>query len=145
MSKRGNSTTPLLIGAAGFLAWYFWTRANALKSLLFVPRGLGVQGGGISLLLGVQNITSAALQLNGFAGSLNINGSPVGNVTDFQPQLIAPGETQINLLIIPNVFGIAAGVLNEINGNEGSGNIQASLSGTANINGIPLPVNINFF
>jgi hypothetical protein len=145
MSKSKNSSTPLLIGVAAFLGWYFWSRANALQSLLFVPRGLGVQGGGISLLLGVQNITSAALQLNGFAGSLNINGAPVGNVTDFQPQLIAPGETQISLMVIPNVFGIAAGVLNEVNGNEGSGSIRASLTGTANINGIPLPVNLNFF
>jgi Late embryogenesis abundant protein len=144
--SKNSSLTPILVGGGLFAAWFFWTRANALKSLIFVPRGLGVQGGGVSLLIGVQNPTSAALMLNGLAGSLVIQGQNIGSVTDFQPMLIAPGgETPINLLITPNYFGIAAGVINAIDGNEGDGSIRASLSGTANINGFPLPVNLNFF
>jgi Late embryogenesis abundant protein len=144
MGKK-NSNTPLLIGAAAIAAWYFWSRAQALNSLIFIPKGIGVQGGGVSLIVGIQNPTSAALQLNGLAGSLSINGSAVGNVTDFQPQLIQAGaETDIQLLILPNLFGIAAGVINEIDGKEGTGALQASLTGTANVNGIALPVNIPF-
>lgn len=143
--NRSSSVSPLLIGVAAFAGWYFWTRAQALKSLIFTPVGLGVQGAAISLQLEVDNPTAAALQLNGFAGSLNVNGSPIGNVTDFQPVMVVPGATRLNLLITPNVFGIAAGVINQIDGNEGSGNVQASLTGTANINGIGLPVNLNFF
>ena len=145
MGKNRSSISPLLIAAGGFAAWYFWTRANALKSLIFNPVGLGVQGAAISLQMEVDNPTSAALQLNGFAGSLNVNGSPIGNVTDFQPVMVLPGATRLNLLITPNVFGIAAGVINEIDGNEGSGNVRASLTGTANVDGIALPVNLNFF
>lgn len=144
VGKNKSSVSPLLIGAAAFAAWYFWTRANTLKSLIFNPVGLGVQGAAVSLQLEVDNPTSEAVQLNGFAGSLNINGSPVGNVTDFQPVMVVPGATRINLLVTPNVFGIAAGVINLIDGNEGSGNVQASLTGTANVNGIPLPVNLAF-
>lgn len=142
---KSNNLTPVLLVGAGVAAWYFWTRANALNSLIFVPRGIGVQGGGVSLIIGVQNPTNSALMLNGLAGSLNIQGSAVGNVTDFQPQLIAPNqETPVNLLITPNIFGIAAGVINQIDGNEATGNFQATLTGTANINSIPLPLNISF-
>lgn len=144
MGKNNNSLTPLLIAGGAFAAWYFWTRAQALGSLQFVPVGLGVQGAAVSLQLEVDNPTSNSLQLNGFAGSLIINGSNVGNVTDFQPVMVAPGATRLNLLITPNVFGIAAGVINQLDGNEGSGNFAASLQGTANINGIPLPVNLSF-
>lgn len=144
VGKKRGSVNPLLIGAAAFAAWYFWTRANTLKSLIFNPVGLGVQGAGISLQLEVENPTSNSLQFNGFAGSLTVNGSNVGNVTDFQPVLLAPGSTRINLFVSPNVFGIASGVIGILDGNEGSGNFQSSLNGTANVNGIPLPVNINF-
>jgi hypothetical protein len=141
---KNASVSPLLIGAAAFAAWYLWTRANTLNSLIFNPVGLGVQGGGVSLQLEVDNPTPNALQLNGFAGSLSLNGSPVGNVTDFQPVMVAPGATRINLLVQPNVFGIASGIIGLLDGNEGSGNFQAQLNGTANINGIPVPVNLSF-
>lgn len=142
--NKGGSISPLLIVGAGLAAWYFWTRANALKSLVFNPVGLGVQGAAISLQMEVDNPTSNSLQLNGFAGQLYVNGSPIGNVTDFQPVMVLPGAARINLLITPNVFGIAAGVISQLDGSEGSGNFSASLVGTANVNGIPLPVNISF-
>ena len=142
---KTKSNNLLLIGAAAIAAWYFFTRSNALNSLIFTPVGLGVQGSGISLAVNVANPTNTALTLSSLAGSLNIQGSAVGNVTDFTPQVIQPNsQTQINLLITPNVFGLAAGVINQIDGNEGSGNIQASLSGTANVNGVPIPVNLSF-
>lgn len=144
MGKNRGSVSPLLVGGVAFVAWYFWTRANTLKSLIFQPVGLGVQGGGVSIQLEVDNPTPNALQFNGFAGSLTVNGANIGNVTDFQPVLLAPGATRLNLFIAPNVFGIASGAINLIEGNEGSGNIQSSLNGTANINGIPLPVNLVF-
>ena len=144
MGKK-SSNNLLLIGAAAIAAWYFFTRSNALNSLIFTPVGLGVQGPGISLAVNVANPTNTPLTLSSLAGSLNIQGSAVGNVTDFQPSVIAANsQTQINLLITPNVFGLAAGVINEIDGNEGSGSIQASLSGTANVNGVTIPINLSF-
>ena len=141
---KNSSLTPVLIAGAAFAGWYFWSRAQALKSLQFIPVGLGVQGPGVSLQIEVDNPTSAVLMFDGFAGSLNIQGQPVGNVTDFQPQPILPGANQITLFIQPNLFGIAAGVINQIEGRNGSSGFSASLSGTANINSFPLPVNIQF-
>jgi hypothetical protein len=144
MSKN-SSATPLVIGGVAFLAWYFWTRAAALQSLIFIPRGLGVQGAGISLQIGVQNPTGAALALNSLFGSLLIQGQPVGNVSDIQPQLIAPNsESVITVLVTPNLFGIAAGVIDQLDGNEGTRKFSAAMQATANINGIPVPVNLQF-
>lgn len=145
MAKQNSSLTPLLIAAAAFGAWWFWSRANALSSLIFIPKGVGVQGGGLNLILGVQNPTGAAIQLNSLAGSIQVNGSNLGNVSDFSPVVIAPNsETDIPLYLTANVFGIAGSLLGQLDGNEGAGNFNANLVGTANINNIPVPVNLNF-
>lgn len=144
MSKN-SSTTPLLIAAGIGLAWYFFTRANALNSLVFIPKGIGIQGGGLNLVLGVQNPTGSGITLNSLVGALQVDGSPVANITDFTPQLIAPNsETDINLYVTANVFGLAGGLISQLDGNEGAGNFRASLIGTANVNNIPVPVNLPF-
>jgi hypothetical protein len=143
MGKSKNNNN-ILILAGGFAAWWLWSRATTLQSLNFIPRGLAVVGGAISLIIGVQNPTNNSLQLNSLSGNLIMNGNAIGNVADFQPVLIgANNETQINLLVTANFFGIAAGALNAIEGNETSV-INANLQGTANVNGTPLPVNITF-
>lgn len=142
---KNNSKNLLLIAAAAIAGWYFWTRSATLNSLQFIPTGIGVQGAAVNLTIGVQNPTANPLTLSSLIGSLSISGSPVGNVSDFTPVVIQPNsQTNINVLITPNVFGIAAGAINMIDGNEGESGLNATLSGTANVNGIPLPVNIAF-
>jgi hypothetical protein len=142
---RSSNTTPLFIAAAAFAAWWLFSRANALNSLIFIPKGIGVQSGGLNLILGVQNPTGSAIQLNSLAGSINVNGSPIGNVSNFSPQIIAPNqETDVPLYLSANLFGIAGSVINQLDGNEGSGNFRANLTGTANVNNIPVPVSIDF-
>jgi hypothetical protein len=144
MSKK-SSTTPLLIAAGIAAAWWFFTRANALNSLVFIPKGVGIQGGGLNLVLGVQNPTGAGITLNSLVGSLQVDGSSVANITDFTPQVIAPNsETDINLYVSANVFGLAGGLINQLDGNEGAGSFRAALVGTANVNNIPVPVNLPF-
>src|SRR5882762_1218135 len=119
MRKSGSSNL-LLIGAAAVAAWYFLTRGSTLNSLQFIPRGIGLQGTSLNLSLGILNPTNNSLRLSSVVGSLNVQGSPVGTVTSFQPVDIAPNsETDINLLITGNVFGLLGGVINHLNGNEG--------------------------
>ena len=144
MSKK-NSTNSLLLVAAVVAAYYLWTSAGTINSLQFIPKGIAVQGSGFSLVLGVQNPTNNAINFSSLAASLNVNGSPVGNVSSFTPVTIAPNsETDINLLVLPNAFGIASGIINLAEGNEGSGNFSSSLSGTASVNNTALPINIPF-
>jgi LEA14-like dessication related protein len=144
MSKKSSNSNLLVIGAVAVAAWYFFTRASSLNSLVFVPKGMGVQGIGVNLVLGVQNPTNNPLTLASLAGSLIVNGAAIGNVSDFQQTTIAANsETDINVLITPNVFGVAAGAIDALEGNETS-NISAALQGTANVNGVALPVNVTF-
>lgn len=143
MTKKPSNQNLLLLGAAGIAAWYFFTRAGALNNLNFVPLGLGVVPGGVSVQLGVQNPTNTPITLNSFVGSLSISGSPVGSVSTFTPVTIAPNsQTPLSLYVGANYLGLASGVLNQLEGNEGSGNYNAVLSGTANVNGIALPINV---
>lgn len=145
LTSRSGSTNTLLIVGAAAAAWYFFSRANALNSLIFVPKGIGIQGGGLNLLLGVQNPTGAAIQLNSLAGSVNVNGSPIGNVSSFQPIVIAGNaETVVPLYLSANPFGILGQTIDLLDGNEGAGNFRASLTGIANVNNIPVPINISF-
>jgi hypothetical protein len=144
MSKK-NSTNSLLLVAAVIAAYYLWTSAGTLNSLQFIPKGIAVQGSGFSLVLGVQNPTNNAINFSSLAAALNVNGSPVGNVSSFTPVTIAANsETDITLMVIPNAFGIASGIVNLADGNEGSGNFSSSLTGTANVNNAALPINIPF-
>jgi hypothetical protein len=144
MSKK-NSSNALLLVAAVVVGFYLWSSAGTLNNLQFIPKGIAVQGSGFSLILGVQNPTSTAISFGSLAASLNVNGSGVGNVSNFTPTTIAANsETDINLLVLPNAFGLASGIINLADGNEGSGNFSSSLTGTANINGVPVPINVQF-
>lgn len=139
-----NNNTLLLVGG-GVAAWYLLSRYSTIKNLLFVPRGIAVVGGAISVILGVQNPTSNSLAFQALSGSLVVNGNNVGNVASFQPLIILPNaETQIQLLITPNLLGIGSGILNLIEGNPGSSSFSASLQATANINNTAVPVNVSF-
>jgi hypothetical protein len=141
MAKSNNL---LFFGALGVAAWYLLTRYNTISSLNFIPRGLGLVGNAVSVIIGVQNPTSQGIQLQSISGNLILNGSSVGNVADFTPVLIAPNaETQINLLITPNIFGIAANAIYQLQ-NGLTGGINATLQGTANVNNNPIPLNVNF-
>jgi hypothetical protein len=145
MGKKNSKVSPILLIAGAFAAWYLFSRANTIGSLNFVPIGMSVTGGGVSVAIQVQNPTNNNLLLSSFSGNLAIGGSNVGNVSDFTPTTIAANSaSQINLLILPNAFAIAADVINNVTGNEGSGSIQAQLTGTANVNGVPVPVNLPF-
>ena|SRR5277367_5641866 len=141
MAKTNNL---LIFGAIGVAAWYFLTRLSTIGSLNFIPRGLGLVGNAVSVLIGVQNPTSEGLNLGSISGNLVVNGNSVGNVADFTPVVIAPNaETQIQLLITPNIFGIAANVIYQLQQNL-TGGINATLQGTANINNNAVPLNVNF-
>lgn len=139
---KGNNL--LAFGALGIAAWYLLTRFSTITNLNFVARGLGLIGNAVSVVIGVQNPTSQGLNLQSISGNLILNGNSVGNVSDFTPVTIAPNaETQINLVIVPNIFGIAANALYQIQ--QGiTGGIQASLQATANINNNAVPVNVTF-
>jgi LEA14-like dessication related protein len=134
----------LLLAAAGIAAYFLWQKSQAIGSLNFIPRGVGIGGGGIILQLGIQNPSSTPLSLNSFVGNLLVNGGASGNVTSFQPVTIAPNsETVVPVYISPNVFGVFNTAMNMINSGSTSG-LSLVLDGSANVGTVLYPVHIIF-
>lgn len=136
-----KNTAAYLLGGAALV--YLLTRASTINNLNFVPRGLSFIGSSIRVVIGVQNPTSASLTLRSVSGSLIVNGNTFGNVSDFQPAILAANsETPVALIFSPSLFGIADTVITALE--DGSTAISASLQGIANLDNNALPINVNF-
>jgi hypothetical protein len=134
--------TPLYLLGGAALVW-FLTRASTINNLNFVPRGLSFIGSSVQVVIGVQNPTSNSLTLRSVVASLIVNGNTFGNVSDFQPVILAANsETPVALIFSPSLFGIADSVVSALQ--SGSTSISANLQGTANLDNNALPININF-
>jgi LEA14-like dessication related protein len=126
----------------GIVGLWLYSKAHTGTSLQFVPLGASWSGGALQVDIGVQNPTNDTLQLNSLAGSVFVNGTIIGNVSDFTPRLItANQQTAIQLTYTPNLLGTAAAILNQVNN---GGGIQIAINGAANVNGISLPINLTF-
>lgn len=133
----------LLYGAIGFAAWYLFRKSHAVSTLVYIPRGIGFGNGGMQITIGVQNPTSTALTLRSIAGTVFLNGDSVGNISDFNAQVIAPNqETPVTLVLSPNVFGIAQLATEAIK--NGLDSASFSVSGFANVDDNTFPVSFNF-
>jgi Late embryogenesis abundant protein len=137
-----KNNTILILVLVAVVGYWAYTKYGAVSNLLFVPRGINASGGGFQVTLGIQNTSNTSLQYNSFAGSLIVNGSNIGNVTDFTQQtIIANGETDLVINVTANLLGLASQVLQQVN----SGNVgiqSAVLTGNANIGGTQYPVNV---
>lgn len=128
--------------ALGIAGLWLYSKAHTGTSLQFVPLGASWSGGALQVDIGVQNPTNDSLQLTSLAGSVYVNGTIAGNVSDFTPRLIAANQqTPIELTYTPNILGTAAAIFNQFNN---GGGIQIAVQGTANVNGIALPINLIF-
>lgn len=131
----------LLVG--GVIAYWLYSKANAGLNLQFIPLGASWAGSMLQIQLGIQNPTTGSLQFTAFAATATVNGNIIGNLSDFVPTLIAPNsQTPVVLNFSPNYIGLASDVLNEI-ANPGS-TVSIGLRGTATVQGVAIPVNINF-
>jgi hypothetical protein len=131
----------VLIGL-GIAGLWLYSKAHTGSSLQFVPLGASWDGGSLHVDIGVQNPTNDSLQLTSIAGQISVNGTGIGNVSDFTPTLIAANrQTPITLTYKPSLLGIGLTILNQVNS---GGGVQIGVSGSANVNGIQLPVNLNF-
>lgn len=135
-----SSVIFLLIGG-GIILWLL-TKAQSIGSLNFVPRGLSTSSGAVLVQLGIQNPTSNQITLRSLVGSLIVNGSNVGDVSNFTTTTIQPNsETGIIVRVTPNYLGLASGLLNSIE-DFGATQLTASLQGSANVEGQTLPLQI---
>lgn len=129
------------IGGSALALWLY-TKAHTAMNLQFLPLGANWDGGALHVQIGVQNPTNNSLQVTSLAGTVYVNGTAAGNLSDFTPALIAPNsQTPIQLTYTPSLFGAISSVLNQL---TNGGGVNIEVKGTANVNSIPIPVDIKF-
>lgn len=136
----------LIIGAG--VAAYFYLRARAAGRLLFFPgnvQGMAFEGATPVAYLDfiVQNTSNADIVLNSVAGNAYANGYLVGNISQFQPQVIR-GNSEIRFPV--SVRFMLIGIVNDIITafQTGSFHQDIQIEGTANAEGIPVRLDLKF-
>lgn len=138
----------LLVVGIAFLLFIGLSKGSTVASLNFIATGVSFDFSnvltpvvGISLL--VQNPTSGSLSLLSIAGGFTVNGNPSGNVSFFpgSPVLIAPNsQTQIVINLIMNDASLINSLIDLV---QSKGNILIGVNATANVGGIPVPLNFS--
>jgi len=144
---KGGNILLVLLGAG---ALYFFTRkgvqAIAKKRTAmarFQIKKVSMNGLNILVRIGVLNPSNSALKLSAFVGGLKVGKSEVAKVKNFKPvDIKAAGESDIDLTLVPSGLGVLT-LLKTIFAKK-VGKMGAVLVGTANVNGMVLPINMKF-
>lgn len=145
MAKNSNV---LLLAGVGVIAWWLYRKASAAGNLVFSPGNVTAMdfvdlNPTITFTIYAQNTSGTDLQLNSLAANITSNGSLIGNVGNFLPQII-PGNsnTPIQLTGSLQILGIVNDVIRAFQYK----NIQQQLElvGAVNVNGIQAPLSLKF-
>lgn len=138
----------LLIAGAAVVAYWFFSKARALKGLVFTPgpiSGVTLTGGApvLSLNISVQNTNSASLRIDSLAANVMSNGILIGNVYNFFPaEVPANAAVLMPVQIRLGTIGLVSDLITSIQ--YGSASQSFVIDGSANVNGIQLPLNVSF-
>jgi LEA14-like dessication related protein len=138
----------IIIAGAIAVAYWFYSKGRALGNLVFTPgtvNSVTMTGGAplLSLNISVQNTSSASLRIDSLAANVLSNGSLVGNVYNFSPVDI-PADSQIYMPVFVKLemIGLANDIITAIQFRSTTQKIQ--VRGSANVNGIQLPLSVDF-
>lgn len=138
----------LLYAAGGIIAYSLLTKAKALQTLNFYPKGVrSLHFDGItpviSLALAVQNTSGQQMVLKSFAGNVFANDYFVGNVSSYIQTVIYPNSESVLLVNVRlSLIGIASNIVNAFNGNGPAQDLE--LDAMANVDNYQLPVKIKY-
>jgi LEA14-like dessication related protein len=94
----------------------------------------------VNVRLGILNPTNAEITINSILGSLYLNNNEVAVVQTFNKLLInANAKTSLNLTMKPTLYGIFTS-LKDLLTKENSKSYKVKFVGTANANGVNLPL-----
>lgn len=135
--------TLVLIGLAGFAAYYFQQLNTVADTVQIVFAGIQPQGLlKYNLLFNVQNVSNASVTINALTANVTVNGNTLGTITDFTKRTVAgTSQETIPLTFDVSLITLPSTVLSLIN--SGSPNLNFVVTGYANINGFVLPFSEN--
>lgn len=146
----------LWIIAAGAAALYFLPKIGLGKRAIFLFRGAKFSGKKLQLKIGIQNPTNNTATLKSFAAEIFADKKLIANVSNFDTKIIAPNsETTLDLNVNVSAAGLVSTIATkakQIFQKTADKKLQISkpkptkleLKGSANIDGISIPVDINY-
>jgi LEA14-like dessication related protein len=137
--KIGNA---LLIAGGLFLGYNLLQLVSAGSNVQVVFNGVTMNSPlSYTLDFLIQNVTNATVKLNALTGTVSINGTQVGNLSDFQPVTIGPTSQQdikMNLSLSP--LGLAGSVAQLLT--QTGQTLNFVVDGALNVDGIVFPFNV---
>lgn len=129
--------------AGGAAALYFIARYQFSQKANFLLRSIRPSGSILSptvtIEITVQNPTNQRVNLKSLSGSVFVNDKYLANVASFGDQIIDPNsESVLKLTARPTGLGVFQSVKELLT--QPIGSIQARFSGTANVDGINVPI-----
>lgn len=97
------------------------------------------------IVLMVQNPSNANIVLNSMAGTISVNGSTMGNISNFQGGVTIPANTQqpVTIFVALSLSAIASNLYDVLMTPNGANRLSFVIAGNANINGgVIVPFNI---
>lgn len=97
------------------------------------------------ITLYVQNVSNSAIQVNSLNGTVSVNGTNIGNVSDFSGSVQVPANSQtaVNVHFSPSLLSIpgivATFVQGIISGNPTGETLNFEVQGFVNVNGNVIP------
>jgi hypothetical protein len=136
--------TFLGIAVLGGLAFWLYSRKRLKETALFSFDGVRIANNKLQIKLGLSNPTNASVTINSIVGVLNSKGNDIANVQSFEKVTILPNnKTIISLDVTPSLIGLFTTV-KQIVKKGGLKNLNLKFKGTANVNGLPLPIDITY-
>jgi hypothetical protein len=146
-----KNKTVVFLAIAGAAALLFLPKLQLGKKAKFYFKGIAMKGSKVLAKIAVQNPTNASAKLISLAGELYANNKLISNISSFEPKTILPNqETVLEFEFNPSVLGLVDLVRSTINNifklkdQRKKVGLNLKFNGTANIDGFPLPVNIEY-
>lgn len=127
----------------GAAALYFLARYSFSQKAIFLLRSVKPSGTilqpTVTVEIAVQNPTNQRITLKSISGSVFVNDKYLANVSSFGDQVITGNsESIVKVTARPSVLGVFQSVRGLLT--QPIGTIQVRFSGTANVDGINIPI-----
>jgi len=132
----------LLLGIGGYLVVrYFGNLGVAVNTISFILKKVEIKAiNNIVVTLTVQNVSNATLSVNSMAGDIFLNGIELASISDFTQRTV-PGNSAIDVPINvrPAYGSLSQQITALLNGKT---NMDFTIQGNANVNGLVFPFNL---
>jgi|SRR5882724_5138309 len=134
--------TILLLAGAALVAYEFQQLGTAAQTVQIQLAGIQINSlTNYKVQLLIQNISNISCTVNALTGTITLNDSEIGNVSDFNPVVIpARAQQVINISLNPDLLSLPFAIQNLIN-NPGIP-LDFEVIGNANVNGLILPFDL---